>query len=85
MLLEKKGGKKTATTTQKKSLKNDFENFPPGNVTAVFCIDLEMSARAKNFDSDKRRKNTQQTVRLLQIDIITSEDLGGGGALRAGV
>lgn len=50
--------KKTATTTtqkkkeRKKSLKNDFENFPPGNVTAVFCIDLEMSARAVNSDRD---------------------------------
>lgn len=41
-----------------------------------------MSARAENCDSDKGGggAETPQTVRLLQIDIITSEDLGSGGA-----
>lgn len=50
---EKKNGNNNNTKKKKKkSLKNDFENFPPGNVTAVFCIDLEMSARAVNSDRD---------------------------------
>lgn len=48
MLLGKKRKKK------KKSLKNDFENFPPENVTTVLCIDLEMSVKAMNSDDDEK-------------------------------
>lgn len=36
---------------RKKTLKNDFENFPPLNVTASFCAGLEMS-----FDNDNEKK-----------------------------
>lgn len=36
---------------EEKTLKNDFENFPPLNVTGSFCIGLEMS-----FDNDNEKQ-----------------------------
>lgn len=47
---------------KKKSLKNDFENFPPENVTTVLCIDLEMSVKAMNSDYDEKIKKKEKST-----------------------
>lgn len=47
---------------KKKSLKNDFENFPPENVTTVLCIDLEMSVKAMNSDYDEKLKKKKESL-----------------------
>lgn len=65
MLLGKKKKK------EEKSLKNDFENFPPENVTTVLCIDLEMSVKAMNSDYEGKIKKKEKIYSQLS-DKLTS-------------
>lgn len=49
--------KKNSNNTKKKNpWKMTLKTFAAGNVTAVFCIDLEMSTRAKNCGSWQGQK-----------------------------
>lgn len=50
---------------EEKTLKNDFENFPPLNVTASFCAGLEMS-----FDNDNEKNKSSVNCHYFQIAIL---------------